>query len=71
MANSINSAKMGWTQTNSGISSPRGNMLLVSCVIKRDGTQQSLGATKTRCIWPSAWDNQDSRYISRRIQAKA
>ncbi len=71
MADSITSARIGWAQAGKGISSQRGNMLLVSCVIKRDGTQQSLASAKTRCVWPSAWDTQDSRFISRRIQAKA
>lgn len=63
-------AGYSWQTDRENETPAKGNMVLVRYAMNRDGTGYSV-QPKARCVWPSAMQYSDSRYLSRRVQAKA
>lgn len=70
MVDNMKTAEMNWRIRNEPSAPAKGNMVLVSYVYNSREDNGSLQPSKPRCIWPTSIQQSDSRYLSRRVQAK-
>lgn len=71
MVENMKTAGMVWNTKNKVGIQAKGNMVLVSYVYNNREDGRSLQSAKPRCIWPTSIQRNDSRFLSRRVQAKA
>lgn len=70
MVNDIKIAEADWQNAGRTSSPAKGNMVLVSYVYNSRENSGRVQSAKPRCIWPTSIQQTDSRYLSRRVQAK-
>lgn len=76
MVDKIKTADLDWYRNKFAseqlsVSAPlRGNMAIVSYMLKKGEAYGAYRSQKTRCIWPDSLLNSRSRFLSRRVVAK-
>lgn len=72
MINDIRTADLDWHREKVVAAPLRGNRVLVSYAINKNESYGMVrNMSKSRCVWPTSLMSTDSKYLSRRIQAKA
>ncbi len=72
MQNILKETKFDWSRDKTEVVvQRRGIASLVAPAMVFGKTPASVpSAVRSRCVWPSIWDNSDSKYLSRRVRSR-
>lgn len=68
MQKAINNSYLDWTRNSKPAVQSRGIAAIVAPQLNARAADALKG--RARCIWPSGFDNVDSRYLSRRVWSR-
>lgn len=71
MVNDIKIDVLDWHKHKVVTAPSRGNRVLVSYTVNLKEAYGSVNQTKTRCVWPGSLLNNDTKYLSRKVSARA